>query len=103
MASTGTPTPAQRRRYWIDLVERVVWTFIEAFVAVVIASGIFEQNHFDLSKTDLMSLAAKAALAGIAAVLALVKGLGAKFIGARNTAATLPPYEDTPLPPSGAA
>src|SRR5690348_11617931 len=102
MASTGTPTPAQRRRYWIDLTERVVWTFIEAFLAVVIASGVFT-GHYDLHRTSLLSLASKAAIAGLAAVVALVKGLIAKFIGARNTAATLPPYEDTPLPPSGAA
>jgi hypothetical protein len=33
-------------------------------------------------------------------VLSLLKGLVAKSVGAPNTAATLPAYEDTPLPES---
>jgi len=70
-----------RRLYLIDLAERIVWTFLEAFAGVLLLdlADVFE---LDLWKT--------AALAGLAAVLSLVKGLAAKAIGDRQSASTAP-------------
>lgn len=58
--------------YWKDLAERVIATFLGAFIAV-------------FSVSDLSSAKA-AALAGVAAVLALVKGLIASKVGTEGTA-----------------
>lgn len=63
------------KQYALDLAERAAMTFLQAFLAV-------------FAVTDL-STARGAALAGVAAVLALVKGLVASQIGDR-TAALLP-------------
>jgi hypothetical protein len=65
--------------YLIDLGERCLWTFLEAFGAALILAGTLD---LDVVKT--------AALAGVAAVIALVKGLGAKLVGDRNSASTAP-------------
>jgi len=68
-----------RRLYLIDLAERVLWTFVEAFVGVLL-----------LSAADMFTLTVlKSALAaGVIAVLSLLKGLGAKAVGDRNSAST---------------
>ena len=59
-------------QYVKDLAERVIATFLGAFIAV-------------FSVSDLSSAKA-AALAGVAAVLALVKGLIASKVGTEGTA-----------------
>lgn len=82
--------PAQER-YVIDLAERIGATFIMAFLAQLIGAGWFDVNGvLDLSILE------KAGLAGIAAVLSLLKGLAAHFVGSPNTAALLPKTDDTP-------
>ena len=67
------------RLYLIDLAERVLWTFLQAFAAALLLSDAL---NLDALKA--------AAFAGLAAVLALVKGLGAKAIGDRQSASTAP-------------
>ena len=69
------------RLYLIDLAERVVMTFLEAFIGVLLLAG-----------ADVLTLSAlkAAVVAGIIAVLALLKGLLAKVIGDRWSASTAP-------------
>lgn len=70
-------------RYAKDLTERVVWTFLQAFGAVLVASGWFSVDGV----TDL-SIVQKAGVGGAAAVLALLKGVLAKRVGDPNSAST---------------
>jgi Putative lactococcus lactis phage r1t holin len=84
---------AMNKRYVLDLLERVAWTFLQAFLAQLVASGFFSVDNV----TDL-SILQKAGIAGIAAVLSFVKGLVARQIGSPYTAATLDESEDTPRP-----
>lgn len=59
---------------WLkDVIERVVFTFAEAFLAIYLVSG----------NSDLET----AAISGAAAVLALVKGMLAKKVGDSESAA----------------
>lgn len=58
-----------------DALERVVWTALQAGVAVIVASEGF---GLDVLKT-----------AAIAAGLSLVKAIGARGVGDSNSAATL--------------
>lgn len=59
-----------------DIAERTAWTFAQAFLAAF--------------TIDDLSTAKKAALAGAAAALAVIKGFVASKVGERGTAATLP-------------
>jgi len=68
--------------YARDLVERVLATFVVAFAGVAIAAGPGDMFSATFWET--------AAAAGVAAVGSLLKGLIAKFIGARNSASTAP-------------
>lgn len=61
--------------YARDLAERVVATFLQAFLA-----GVTVTTPFDLSMWK------AAALAGVAAGYALIKGLAARFKDLRNSA-----------------
>jgi hypothetical protein len=82
---------AQQQRYALDLAERVLATFTVTFVGQLIASG-----WFTVGGVIDMSILQKAGIAGLAAVLSLLKGFAAKFIGSPNTAAWLPKVDDTP-------
>jgi hypothetical protein len=82
-----------RERYVRDLIERVVWTWLQAFGATLIISDFFNVDNV----TD-VSILEQAALAGVAAVLALIKGLVATKVGSPYTAATLPAKAETPDP-----
>jgi hypothetical protein len=68
------------KEYALDLLERVVVTFLQAVLAVVAVDG-----------TDITSLSVweGAALAGAAAVLSLLKGILARYVGAPDSAALL--------------
>jgi Putative lactococcus lactis phage r1t holin len=66
------------KKYMLDLLERVGFTFVQAFLAVLIAANSIE----DLNITLVQSAWA----AGVAAVLALVKGLVAKPVGDKDSA-----------------
>lgn len=72
-------------RYVRDLIERVVATFVTAFLGVLVTGGVFDVSHLrDASAWQ------AAGLAGVAAVLSLVKGIVAKFVGDRDSASLAP-------------
>lgn len=75
-----------------DLAERVLSTFVQAFVGFITAawaaSGINVSVFTDLSAAE--KLLGGAASAGVAAVVALVKGLAAKNVGENGTASLAP-------------
>jgi hypothetical protein len=79
------PTAGQAGRYALDLAERVAMTFIQAFLASLIAGG-----WFDVDQIRNLSIPQKAAVAGLAAVLALIKGIMARFVGSPDSASTAP-------------
>jgi len=66
------------KEFAFDLLERVVATFVGAAVTVLAANG-----------TDITELSVweSAAITGGAAVIALVKGLLARYVGAPDSAA----------------
>lgn len=70
------------RTYAIDLGERVVFTFLATEAAMVTAAGPAEMFHASFWQAT--------GTAGLAAVVALVKGVVARGIGARNSASTAP-------------
>ena len=65
-----------RRSWFLDALERVVWTGLQAGSGIIIATNSF----------DLITLKA----AGIAAGLAVVKCIAARGVGSSNDASTLP-------------
>jgi hypothetical protein len=81
----AVPSADQARSYIIDLAERVVWTFLQAFLGALIAGGVF-----DVAGVRDVSAWEAAALGGVAAVLSLLKGIAAKFIGQPDSASTAP-------------
>lgn len=64
-----------------DLVERVVWTFLQAFLATFIVGGLGGPD-FDLG--------ARLGLAGAAGLAAVVKAIAATQYGRTDSAALLP-------------
>lgn len=79
------PTVTQAATYIRDLVERVVVTFLQAFGAALVAGDWFNVAHL----RDL-SIVQAAGLAGIAAVLAVIKGVIAKAVSNRESASLAP-------------
>ncbi len=71
------------KKVW-DLVERVLWTFVQAFVGALIVT-----NNVPQSWTELRDTGYSAAVAGIAALVSLAKVLIAQRFG-NGTGATLP-------------
>jgi len=74
------------RRLLLDVAERAVLTAVQAFLSVWVVS-----SWADL--TD-VGLAQRAAVAGIAAALAVVKGFAASRVGDPASAALLPHRTD---------
>ncbi|MEU9643589.1 hypothetical protein [Streptomyces sp. NPDC048188] len=70
------------RTYAVDLIERVLWTFLGAAGAVALAAG----------PADMLSVSfwEGTGTAGFAAVVTLVKGIAARLIGPKNSASTAP-------------
>ncbi|HEY6116969.1 MAG TPA: hypothetical protein VI172_13525 [Candidatus Dormibacteraeota bacterium] len=68
------------KTYGRDLAERVIWTFLGGTTAVVTAAGPADMFHASLWQA--------AGVGGLAAVVSLVKGLGARWVGLRNSAST---------------
>lgn len=70
------------RAFWQSTAERVLWTFLQALAA----AGLADQ-------ADLLQMNWRAALgtAGFAALVCLVKCLGAALVPPRGTPATLAP------------
>lgn len=65
------------KKYVLDLVERMAFTWVAAFVATLVAPEVMTLNVDTLQA---------AALAGVAAVVTLVKGLLAKSVGSKDSA-----------------
>lgn len=63
-------------KYAVDLAERVVVTFLGAFVAALVAAGPMDLGN--------LSVWQSAALAGVASVVSLLKGIAARFVGDRS-------------------
>jgi hypothetical protein len=82
---TFTNRTSTAGRYIKDLAERVFFTFAQAFGATLVAGGWFEVDAI----TDL-SIVQKAGVAGIAAVLAVIKGVIAKAVSNRESASLAP-------------
>ncbi len=78
-------TAAGAGRYALDLTERVLATFVMAFLAALIAA-----NWFDVAHIRDVSVVQDAAYSGIAAVLSLVKGLVAKLVADKGSASLAP-------------
>ncbi|MFF9205154.1 hypothetical protein ACF1AE_25700 [Streptomyces sp. NPDC014986] len=70
------------RTYTVDLIERIIWTFLGAAGAVALAAG----------PADMLSVSfwEGAGTAGLAAVVTLVKGVLARVVGQKNSASTAP-------------
>jgi hypothetical protein len=69
-----------RKVYYADLLERVLWTFIQGFAAAWIVIG---------------DLGAESLYVGlVAGLVSVAKGVVAKSIGSSNSAATLPSPPD---------
>ena len=70
------------RTYAVDLLERVLWTFLGAAGAVALAGG--PADMLDVSFWQ------GAGTAGLAAAVTLLKGIAARVVGAKNSASTAP-------------
>jgi Putative lactococcus lactis phage r1t holin len=70
------------RTYAVDLIERVLWTFLGAAGAVALAAGPADMLN--------VSFWQGAGTAGIAAVVSLLKGITARAIGQKNSASSAP-------------
>jgi hypothetical protein len=70
------------RTYAVDLIERIIWTFLGAAAAVALAAGPADMLSASFWET--------VGTAGLAAVVTLVKGLLARVVGQRNSASTAP-------------
>ncbi len=76
------------KRQVIDLSERVLLTFVGAFIAVYIAA--FASGNADLAFLKDPGLFNKAGTAGIAALVPLVSGLVGFKVGDKQTASVIP-------------
>ncbi len=72
-------------RYIRDLVERVLSTYAQSFLGLLIASGFGVDGVLDLS------LVVKAAVAALPAALSLLKGLLARTVGDKESASLAKP------------
>ncbi|MFF7534864.1 hypothetical protein ACFZB2_38130 [Streptomyces bobili] len=70
------------RTYAVDLIERVIWTFLGAATAVALAAGPGDMLSASFWET--------VGTAGLAAVVTLVKGVLARVVGQKNSASTAP-------------
>ena len=72
-------------RFLRDLVERVISTYVQTFLGLLLASGFAVDGVVDLS------LVVKAAVAALPAALSLVKGLVARSVGDKESASLASP------------
>lgn len=69
------------KTYGRDLAERVIWTFLGGTAAVSAAAGPADMFHASFWQAM--------GAGGLAAVVSLVKGLAARWVGLRNSASTV--------------
>jgi Putative lactococcus lactis phage r1t holin len=79
------PRAVDAGRYALDLFERVASTFVITFLGVLVSGG-----WFDVAQIRDLGAVKAAALAGVAAMLSLIKGLIAKFVANRSSASLAP-------------
>ena len=79
----------KNNKYLIDLVERVLATAAQAALAVLLPILVAGELPDSTEGKAIL-------IAGLAAGLAVLKGVLAKFTGSSNTAALLPYEDDTP-------
>lgn len=79
------PTVNQAGRYARDLVERLIKTFVQAFLGTLVAA-----NWFSLDQIRNVSTLQAAGLAGAAAVLSVVTSLISKFVNRPDSASLAP-------------
>lgn len=86
------------KRRVIDISERVLLTFVGAFIAIYLAA--FAKGDAELAFLKDPGLFNKAAEAGIAAVVPLISGLVGFKVGDKATASVVPSNksEDVPMP-----
>jgi len=70
------------KTYARDLAERTVWSFLGGATAVTVAAG--PADMFDASFWQAVGAG------GLAAAFALLKGVAARAVGAKNSASTAP-------------
>jgi hypothetical protein len=78
------------KRFAVDLLERTIRTFIQAFLGALLAAPVFN--------LDIPTLKA-AAMAGLAAVAAVIMGVVTGPIGAKETPSVLPEPGPGDYPP----
>lgn len=78
------------RTFVVDLVERVVWTYIEAFCGLLLISWAADAVGGQAANVADWSLVTKAALAAVPAAVAVIKNIAAGFLGNPDSAATVP-------------
>lgn len=85
-----------RKRFYLDLLERSIWTFVEVFAMTLTVDSASSDLH--------VSLSTKLVMAATAGGYAVLKALGASRIGSRNSASTLSavtePSDPVPVDPS---
>lgn len=80
---------ASTKRFLLDLAERALTTFVQSYIAVWFVLGAEYENLFDPECWQ-------GGVVGL--VLAVAKGVGAKNIGADDSASLLPADQDPPQP-----
>jgi hypothetical protein len=85
------------KRRVIDLVERVVLTFVGAFIAVYLVA--FASGDADIAFLKDPNLFNKAGTAGIAAIVPLVSGLIGFRVGDKQSASVVPSNKSEPEEP----
>ena len=73
------------RQFWTDLAERALWTFLQSFIGVVTAVPLVEVFADGIDITRAQTLLMSGAVAGISAVLSLLKGVAASRLQTLGT------------------
>lgn len=85
MPFTDNNTSTGTGRYVKDLIERVAATFVVTFLGTLVSGG-----WFDIDQIRDLGAPKAAALAAVAAVLSLIKGVVAKFVADKQSASLAP-------------
>lgn len=91
------PPMSAKEKYLLSVGERVLSTFVQAFLGVVLVSAWFTNGGLGESRVSILD---KAAVAGVAAVLSLIKNLAGGFVGNSATPSWLPQAADPGTTPN---
>jgi hypothetical protein len=73
------------KKYWVDVVERVVATYVEVFLGLVIGSAFVDSGKLN------MGAVTAAGIAALPAALSLIKSLVASRLGDPSSASLVEP------------